>query len=139
MENNFTPEIIEKAKQAKSAEELMALAKENGIGITEEQAAEYFERLNRSGELSDDELDSVAGGGCYYDDGRLVVIMRYLCKRWTCKECGGGVAEYSAKRRNHICSAHGNRSYINLGCSDCAMKTNKGVRMLCNHPLNYKR
>lgn len=36
MENKFTPELIEKAKQAKSPEELTALAKENGVELTEE-------------------------------------------------------------------------------------------------------
>ena len=30
---NLTPEMIEKAKKAKSADELLALAKENGKGI----------------------------------------------------------------------------------------------------------
>lgn len=62
MRNDFTPELIEKAKQAKSAEELAALAKENGIDISDDEAEEYFERLNNSGELSDEELNNVAGG-----------------------------------------------------------------------------
>ncbi len=62
MANKLTPELIEKAKQAKSAEELIALAKENGAQITEENAKAYFDKLNKAGELSDDELDNVAGG-----------------------------------------------------------------------------
>ena len=54
MENKFTPELIEKAKSAKTPEELMALAKENGVELTEESAAAYFDRLNpKTGELSD--------------------------------------------------------------------------------------
>ena len=36
MENKFTPELIEKAKSAKTPEELLALAKENGIELTED-------------------------------------------------------------------------------------------------------
>jgi hypothetical protein len=36
MENKFTPELIEKAKSAKTPEELMALAKENGMELTDE-------------------------------------------------------------------------------------------------------
>ena len=62
MGNKFTPELIEKAKAAKSAEDILAIAKENGIALSEDEAKTYFERLNTSGELSDDELDSVAGG-----------------------------------------------------------------------------
>lgn len=38
MQNDFTPELIEKAKQAKSAEELIALAKENGIELSGDKA-----------------------------------------------------------------------------------------------------
>ena len=64
MEDNFTPELIEKARQANSPEELLALAKESGIELSEDKAKEYFEQLNRSGELSDEELDNVSGGGC---------------------------------------------------------------------------
>ena len=52
MENKFTPELIEKAKSAKTPEELMALAKENGMELTEESAKAYFEQLNpKTGEL----------------------------------------------------------------------------------------
>ena len=60
----FTPEQLAKAKSAKSAEELLSLAKENGIEITEEEAGKYYAELHREGELSDDELDNVSGGGC---------------------------------------------------------------------------
>ena len=57
-------EMIAKAKEAKSVEELIALAKENGIELTEEDAKKYFEQLNaKKGELSDDELEAVTGGG----------------------------------------------------------------------------
>ena len=61
-------EMIAKAKEAKSVEELIALAKENGVELTEEDAKMYFEQLNaKKGELSDDELDAVAGGACAGD------------------------------------------------------------------------
>ena len=69
MQNDFTPELIEKAKQAQSAEKLIALAKENGTELSEDKAKEYFERLNNSGELSDEELNSVAGGCKGFSDG----------------------------------------------------------------------
>ena len=59
---NLTPELIAKAKAAKSTEELLALAKENNVEMTEEQAKIYFEQLNANGTVSDDELDVVAGG-----------------------------------------------------------------------------
>ena len=60
MENKFTPELIEKAKSAKTPEELMALAKENGAELTEESAKAYFDRLHpQTGELSDDEVKKI--------------------------------------------------------------------------------
>ena len=81
-------EIMAKAKQAKSPEELMALAKENGIELTEEAASTYFNLLNPNmGELADDELDNIAGGGCH-NGGRLVVSVMHYCDEWRCKDDG---------------------------------------------------
>ena len=66
---NYTPELIAKAKAAKSAEELFELAKANEMEITEEDAKLYFAQLNANGAVADDELDAVAGGGsCPGDD-----------------------------------------------------------------------
>ena len=62
---NFNAEMIEKAKAAASAEELLELAKAADVEMTEDEAAAYFAQLNpKSGELSDDDLDNVAGGAC---------------------------------------------------------------------------
>ena len=61
---NITKELFEKAKTAKSAKELLAMAKAESVELTEEEAAKAFAELNKTGELSDDELDNVAGGGC---------------------------------------------------------------------------
>ena len=53
---NVTPELIARAKTAQSAEELLALAKTNGIELTEETAKAYFEQLNANTAVADDEL-----------------------------------------------------------------------------------
>ena len=70
---NLTPELIAKAKAAKSAEELLELAKANNVELTEEEAKTYFEQLNANGVVSDDELGAVAGGflgiSCPDNDG----------------------------------------------------------------------
>ena len=39
---NLTPEMIEKAKAAKSAEELLEVAKAGGVELTADEAATYF-------------------------------------------------------------------------------------------------
>ena len=71
-------ELIAKAKHAKNPEELLALAKENGVELTEESAKAYFNQLNpKTGELADDELDHVAGGGCQKNNGHLDKYMDF--------------------------------------------------------------
>ena len=88
----MSKENIEKAKEAKSVEELLALAKENDYPLTEEEAQNYFNQFHATGELSDDELDQV-GGGCggsgeYTPDGYLKITGHDLCSRYICKSCG---------------------------------------------------
>ena len=58
----FTPDLIAKAKAAKNAAEVFELAKAHGIELTEEEAKTYFDQLHKNCELSDEDLDSVAGG-----------------------------------------------------------------------------
>ena len=64
---NLTPELIAKAKAAKSAEELLELATEHDVELTEEEAKTCFEQLHANAEVSDDELEAVSGGGICQD------------------------------------------------------------------------
>ena len=62
--NEITKEMIEKAMQCETPDELIALAKTGGYELTKEEAETYMT------ELSDFELDgialkSIAGGKCY--------------------------------------------------------------------------
>ena len=60
----LTKEQIEKAKECKTVEELRSLAKENNMELTRDDGKKIFARLNpESGELADEELGNVAGGG----------------------------------------------------------------------------
>ena len=59
---NLTPELIAKAKAAKSAQELLELAKANNVDLTETEAKTYWAQLSANGTVSDEELDAVAGG-----------------------------------------------------------------------------
>ncbi|MGN1100375.1 MAG: hypothetical protein ACI4S9_08500 [Christensenellales bacterium] len=58
----LSKKLLEKAKSAKSAEELLALAKTVNVELTEDEAVKAFAELNKTGELSDEELDNVTGG-----------------------------------------------------------------------------
>ena len=111
---NFNAEMIEKAKTAKSAEELLALAKENGVEMTVDEAKTYFAQLNpKSGELDDDDLDNVAGGasGCrtsddYVADNTLVRVINGN----VCPQCGGTIGNYF----------HGDdANFDSVLCKDC--------------------
>ena len=92
---NLTNEMIEKAKVAKTADELLEIAKANGVEMTLDEATTYFAQLNpKSGELTDDDLDNVAGGACSRTDSNLYAQdgdrVRVITGE-TCPKCGGTV------------------------------------------------
>ena len=98
---NFTPELIAKAKAAKSAEELLALAKENNVEMTEEQAKIYFEQLNANGTVSDDELDIVAGGlGCPDDGDDEYILKCHACGSTEIDDCHDAINGQYYRCRN---------------------------------------
>lgn len=78
----FSKELIEKAKTAKSAEELLAMAKAENIEMTAEEAAKYFAELHKTGELSDEELNNVSGG-CGSGDEPLFTVGQWVYVRAT--------------------------------------------------------
>ena len=62
--NEITKEMIVKAMQCKSADELIALAKTGGYELTKEEAEVYMTELSDF-ELDGIELKNIAGGKCY--------------------------------------------------------------------------
>ena len=64
--NELTKEMIEKAMQCKTADELMALAKAEGVDISVEEAEAYMAELDDI-ELDEQVLRNVAGGTCITD------------------------------------------------------------------------
>ena len=85
---NLKPEMIEKARTAKSAEELLELAKASNVEMTADEAKTYFAQLGtKSGELNDDDLDAVAGGGCN-DDERQRENEDKVIHTIVCPKCG---------------------------------------------------
>ena len=109
MESKITPELIEQAKKAESVAALLALAKENGIDLTAERAEKLCSEWHTTKELSDDELNSVAGGcgegpfcpkcGAEMDCGTVDTVKYGPKMLWVCGECG------------YRCTAHGERVY----------------------------
>ena len=62
----ITNEQIMKAAQCRTADELMALAKAEGVDITKEEAEAYMAELDDI-ELDEQVLRNVAGGTCITD------------------------------------------------------------------------
>ena len=100
---NLTSEQIREAKAAKSAEELLELAKANNIDMTEEAAKTYFEQLNANGAVCDEELDAIVVGGCGDSDEDSTETKEKPIKH-PCPVCKGPtVANAFAKRTCIIC------------------------------------
>ena len=69
--SKITDEMLAKAAMCQTADDLVALAKDNGIDITKAEAEAYLEEMDNL-ELDMDQMEKVAGGvRCYacMDDG----------------------------------------------------------------------
>ncbi len=72
-------ELIEKARQAASPEEIMKIAEENDIYMVKEEAEMIYKQLHTNSELSDEELEEAAGGGCKGAGGKTIVTSGCKC------------------------------------------------------------
>ena len=132
-------EILAKARAAKSPEELLELAHENGMSeFTEENAKGYFEAMHKSGELSDEEMDVSAGGcGQIRSGGRIVVTHLNSCNNFVCKDCGRNYTE----TRRHWEDCHGyflqeGDCSNQLFCCNCKFFIYEKGLWLCNNPAH---
>ncbi len=119
-------ELLKKAEEAESVDALLSLAKENKIELSKEKAEKIFTRLHNDGELGEDELSSVSGGGCSklsvpkYAIGHYVKIngSRYndllgLCDcKYNCWIVKGYNFDYIGRRQYELaCANCGNQRY----------------------------
>lgn len=89
-------EIITKLKSCKTVDELKTVGKEIGYELTDDEAKNYLDSFAKSGEISDNELSSVSGGGCSkWRNGRaysgnpdywLITTIGNSCSLWTQNE-----------------------------------------------------
>lgn len=143
MNEQFTPELLEKARAAETPEALLALAAEAGVTLTPEEAQAHFDLFHQTGELADEELDNVSGGkGCYHG-GKMVVTAPLICGKpteWKCKQCGGAAHwdydyyEASSMDYMHYCPDGKNRR---LDCAHCGHAVYEDALLLCNNPNAY--
>ena len=64
--SELSKETIEKAMACKTAEELMKLAKHEGVELTKDEAEAYLAEM-ADVELTDVELKKAAGGDCWHE------------------------------------------------------------------------
>ena len=136
-------ELILKAKGAKSADDILAIAKDNGLDVSREDAEMYIQMNRESGELSDEVLDSVTGGAAYtLRGGYLIVTNFHECDRWKCDECGGNdirytrVASESGWAWAHKCGGHPNG--CDKSCATCEYMKYRFPFQICTHPETKK-
>ena len=60
----FSKELVEKAMECKSAEELMSMAQAEGISMTKEEADVYFDAVSDD-KITPEMLERCTGGTCY--------------------------------------------------------------------------
>lgn len=97
-------DMLLKAKEMQSVDELIAFAKENGVELSAEEAEKVYADLHKTGELADDELDNVSGGSCNpYGDKcpkcGCTKMSQKMTERngeyvlaWCCANCGDFIA-----------------------------------------------
>lgn len=122
---SLTEELILKASECKTSEELVALAYENGITITPEQLPELMAEIAKkcSGELSDDalEMEGAVGGKAKF------VTPGHSCEYHLCSSCG--VSLYMLEHGNNHsfnCRALGTPS-----CANCRRRYTKNLLNYC--------
>ena len=76
--NEITKEMLEKAMQCNTAEDLIALAKTEGVELTKEEAEAYLAEMDDV-KLDDTALQQVAGGTSSGADASQGRIRSYHC------------------------------------------------------------
>ena len=115
----LSDEQMAKIKDVKSPEEIVAIAKENDLDLTIEEAKKYFDTLQtKQGKVSDDELDNVVGGTCY-SKGKGVVD-----PYWGQQRRYAIVSPLNACPLPY-CSHH------TMLCMDCSRSFRKGATWYC--------
>ena len=59
-------EVLKKLKEAKSVEEIIAIAKEDGVELSEENAETIYAQIYQRGQLYADDLAMVVGGFLFF-------------------------------------------------------------------------
>lgn len=138
----MTEDLLKKACEAKSPEELLRIAHENGMtDFNEENAKAYFDMLNQHGEISEEELENAAGG-C---GGQGLSINCYCPFQWngdvtfwTCSKCGKQLSKSSVIACCSNSVRFGNNEHAaSIDCENCHWSSpgKYSFQYICHHHL----
>ncbi len=120
-------DLLKKARTAQSPDDLVTLAEKSGLKLSKSDAEHYFNAVKSRGEISDDELDAVSGGGaCYTKEGFLSTTCGYKCSYFEEDPGVGGV--YGTC---YCCK------YWKMACASTLYLL--GMPATCTHPMNRKK
>ena len=103
----ITSELMDAFRKAESAEEIVEIARENGVEASAEDAKVAYAAFHGAGEaIADEELDNVAGGGC--GGGR---------RQNTCPSCGEAAPDVIDQRT--MMDAGGTYAIVTYRCRQC--------------------
>lgn len=103
----ITPELMDAFRAAGSAEEIVEIARENGVEASVEEAKAAYAALHSAGDaIADEELGDVAGGGC--GGGR---------RQNTCPSCGEADPVIIDQRT--MMDAGGTYAIVTYQCRQC--------------------
>lgn len=144
----MTEDLLKKACEAKSPEELLRIAHENGMtDFNEENARVYFDALTRHGELSDEEINAAGGGCAVRSHGQKMVSYLNSCRHWRCNACNGNYGydktwdrtfqipkpQYLEEEKLGVC----NDSTHHRDCDDCYYVSYERGAWWCNNAVHY--
>ena len=118
--------LLKQVKDSNSPDDLILLAKNGGLELSRAEAEHYFNTINKKGEVSDDELDSVSGGGCYTSDGFLSTTCGHSCSNYEDDVEISGVYGTCYKCK-----------YWKIACASTLYLL--GMPATCTHPMNRKK
>lgn len=85
-------------------------------------------------EISEEELNEVAGGGTYTRDNYLKTTNFYSCEHFECRSCGKRGEHYDIPAGQENFSGHSPAVLVSANCSNC--KWHSTLR--CNNPINKR-
>ena len=129
---NFTPEQLEAVKAAKSAEELIEIAKRENIELTQEQAEKFSQPP--VGELSEEELGNVAGGACAGGD-RGELSYQEVTPQTECNH--GFLSDMQAVSAN-IETGESWTSSFPRRCHECSYMSSENGKYYCTYKMIFK-